>query len=228
MSKNEENKRTNAQDVISLRNRFFYIYYRKISLIFLITLGISAFALVSAFYFATRPTPPIYIPVSVDGRLIPSYKLSEPSIKDKNIMEAAVKQWVLECARKLYRYDYINYAEQIFESQPYFSIRGWNYYIKEFENSQTLNTVLAQKMIVNFIPQEPPEIVQEKVGEDGRLRWAVQFPAKIKFISHDNTGKMGFIQNVMVKAIVIRVSSVDSPKGIAVDTIVFEENVKRR
>ena len=220
-------KKPGAQELVVLRNRFFYIYYRKISLILLLVLGISLFSLGCAVYFATRKTPPVYIPVSVDGRVIPTYKLSEPSNSDPKLMEAEVKQWGLDAAKKLFLFDYLNYREQITQAQPFFTVRGWEAYVKTFEESQNLNTILASKMIVNFIPMAPPQILDQK-NRDGRYTWALEFPAKIKYTAHDGSGKSGFTQKGIMKMVITRVSMIDSPKGIGVDQIIFKEDQLKR
>ena len=214
-----------ASQAAMIRNRFFYIYYRKLTLILILALGVSAFSLGSAVFFALRKTPPVYIPVTVDGRVIPNYKLSEPSNADPSMMDAEVKQWALEAARKTFSFDYINYREQIGSAQSYFTVRGWREFLSSFEASQNLNTVMAQKMIVNFIPLQPPKILGQQV-RDGRYSWALEFPAKIKYTVHDASGKAGFYQKGKIQAILTRVSMVDSPKGIGVDQLIFVEDGK--
>lgn len=213
-------KRTGAMEAVALRNRFFYVYYRKMSLIFVAAMALCAFSLVCAFYFATKKTDPVYLPVTEDGRLIRTYPLSMASHPNKEIMEATVQQWALDGARKLFTYDYLNYATQISQAQGAFTVRGWNNYLAEFTASQNMNTVLKQKMIVNFVPQQPPVIKQERLVE-GRLAWAVEFPAQIRYVAHEGSS-LGFVQNGVVKMVIIRISTVDSAKGIGIDQVLFE------
>lgn len=221
----KQKNKTKASEIIQLRNRFFYIYYRRLSLLFLISLGICIFSMMCAFYFATKKTPPIYLPVSADGRLIQSFSLSKPSFEDKELMVSTVMQWAVEGVRKFYTLDYINYTDQIFEAQPFFTIRGWNRTFTAFESSQNLNTVIAQKMIVNMIPMGPPSIIDERII-DGRLAWAVEFPAQLRYIPHDGRSQ-GFVQTGTFKLVIMRVALVDSAKGIGIDQLVFVQQSDR-
>lgn len=215
-----------SSEVIQLRNRFFYIYYRRLSLLFLIAIALSVISILSAFYFATKKVPPVYIPVSPDGRLIQSFSVQQPSFPDKEVMDSVVMQWGLDGIRKFYTMDYLNYTDQIFEAQPFFSIRGWNRTFKAFENSQNLNTILSQKMIVNMLPMGPPRIIESRVI-DGRLAWAVELPAQLKYVPHDGKSA-GFVQTGVFKMVIIRVALVDSIKGIGIDQLVFEETEIKR
>ena len=217
-------KKNHAAMRVAMRNRFYYLYYRKISLIFLVSMGLCGFSLASAFYFATKETPPIYIPINSERKLVETYPLDKPSYPDLKIMEAEVQSWALEGARRIFSYDYLNYSEQMSSGQSYFTVRGWNKYLKSLEQSQNLNTVLKQQMIVNFVPMGPPQILESKIIE-GRLAWAVEIPAKIQYIAHTES-RAGFEQIGKVRLVLLRISLVDSPKGIGIDQVIFEETAK--
>ncbi len=221
-------KRTKKRvsELVQMRNRFFYLYYRRLSLYFMLSLGICVFSIAVAVVFSGKKVPPVYIPVSEDGRLIQSFSLKEPSFPNKEIMSSNVKAFALEGIRKFYTLDYLNYTDQIFEAQPFFTVRGWNRTIKAFEESQNLNTILQQKIIVNMVPLGPPVILDERVV-DGRLGWALEIPAQLKYITHDGKSQ-GFIQKGKFKLTILRISLVESPKGIGIDQLIFEEDTARR
>lgn len=208
---------------VALRNRFFYVYYRKMSLIVIAAMILCVFSLVSAVYFAKRKTPPAYVPVSSSGQIVPTYALSQPSNSDPEVMNAWVSQWAMEGARKAFNYDYINFTEQINEAQSYFTYRGWQNFARSLTVSQNFNTVQQQKMIVRFTPKSAPIIKANQVVE-GRLAWSIQFEAMIQYIAHDGQHQ-GYVQNVIVKMVLVRMSTVDSPKGLGIDQIVIEEVV---
>ena len=214
-------KKNSAQELVLLRNRFYYLGYRKLTLIFLAALFLCVFSLASAFYFAGRKTPPVYVPIAPNGQIVPTYSLDQPSNSDQNVMSAWVKQWALDGARKSYTYDYLNFGEQVNSAQTYFTYRGWENFIKALTQSQNFNTVQQQRMIVKFIPTTVPVIVDEKVVE-GRYAWVVQFKAVIQYVAHDGVHQ-GFRQNVLVKMKLYRMSTVDSPRGIGIDQVVLDE-----
>lgn len=214
-------KKQSPAELVALRNRFFYVSYRKLSLIFMGALGLCVFSLVSALYFAGRKTPPIYVAVSPSGQVVPTYPLSQPSSANPEVMNAMVAQLCLEGARRSFSFDYLNYAEQVNTAQSYFTYRGWEAFVKSLAQSQNFNTVQQQKMIVKFTPKSAPIITGSQV-RDGRLAWAIQFEGVIQYVAHDGQHQ-GFIQNVLVKMVVVRMSTVDSPKGLGIDQAVVEE-----
>ena len=224
MAEQGKTKRTGAADAIAVRNRFFYVYYRKVSMLFIASLILCGVAGAMAVYFTSRSTPPIYLPVTTDGKLISTYPLDKPSREgEEAVMSATVKQWAFEVSKKLFTYDYLNYSEQISEAQSYFTVRGWNGYLATFEGSNNLNTVLDRRIIVQFIPVGAPVITDEGVdGTEKRYKWRVKFPAQIKYTAHAGN-KTGFLQAGDLEMIFTRVSTVDSPKGIGLDQIIFRE-----
>lgn len=214
-------KKASVQELVTLRNRFFYVYYRKLSLIFVAALILCGLSLVSAFYFAGRKTPPVYIPIAPNGQIVQTYPLNQPSNADPEVMTAWVTQWAMDGARKAFTYDYINFGEQVNSAQSFFTYRGWESFVKELGKSQNFNTVQEQKMIVKFTPMSVPVIKGQQVI-DGRLAWSLTFDAAVTYIAHDGLHQ-GFRQNVVVRVVVFRMSTVDSPKGIGIDQIVLEE-----
>lgn len=190
-------------------------------MIFVGTTALCVLSLLSAFYFATRKTPPIYIPIAPTGQIVPTYPLSEPAHKDPEVMEAWVSQWALDGMRHAFTYDYLNFSEQINSAQSYFTYRGWTSFIKGLSESQNFNTVRQQKMIVKFTPKTGPTILGVEVRE-GRLSWVLQFDAMLEFVAHDGTHN-GFKQDVVVKMVIVRMSTVDSPKGLGIDQVVLKE-----
>lgn len=214
-------KQPGAAELVSLRNRFFYVHYRKLSLIFVGAMALCIFSLLSALYFATRKTPPVYVPLAPNGQVVATYPLSEPSHPNPEVMNAWVAQWALDGARKAFTYDYLNFSEQVNEAQSYFTYRGWDLFLKGLTSSQNFNTVQQQKMIVKFTPRGVPIIKAQEVRA-GRLTWAIQFDGSIQYVSHDGQSQ-GYVQNVVVKMVLVRMSTVDSPKGLGIDQVVLEE-----
>lgn len=214
-------RRPSAAELVVLRNRFFYIYYRKLSLIFVAAVILCVFSLICAAYFSTRKTPPVYVPLAANGQVVTTYALSEPSHPNPEVMSAWVAQWAMDGARKAFTYDYLNYPEQLNEAQAYFTYRGWPLFIKGLTLSQNFNTVQQQKMIVKLTPKSVP-IVKAKQVINGRLAWSLQFDAVIEYVAHTGQNQ-GYNQNVIVKVVVMRMSTIDSPKGLGIDQIIAEE-----
>lgn len=210
-----------ASELVSLRNRFFYVYYRKLSLIFLGAIALCLLSLIAAFYFAGRKTPPIYLPTGPSGQLVETYDLDKPSNKDPEVMNAWVSQWAEEAARLAFSYDYKNFIEQVNMAQPYFTYRGWNKFMTELTSSQNYNTVQQQKMIVKFTPSSAP-LIKGTTLIQGRLAWALDFTGTIEYVAHDGQHQ-GTRQNVLIKMVILRMSTIDSQKGLGIDQVTIQE-----
>lgn len=221
----EKPRRTGAADKVMLRNRFLYIGYRRQVLIFMASLVLCGLSVASSLYFSARSTPPIFLPATVDGKVIPSAPMDQSTMPEE-MMNAAVSQWVFDAAMHLFTFDYINYPVQIQKAASFFTVRGWNSYLEQFKATNNMETVQALQMIVSIEPKGPPEIRDTGIRE-GRKAWLVEFPIEIRYTAHGQ-GKSGFTQTGKIKAVVLRVSTVDSPKGIGIDQYIFEESRSKK
>lgn len=209
-------------ELVTMRNRFFYVFYRKQIIMFVGALALAALSLASSVYFAGRKTPPQFLAASADTRVLPSHALDEPSLP-ASLMDPAVTEWTWQAAQHLYNYDYINWRQQINQGQDYFTVRGWNDYLTGLKDSKTLDSVQNLRLISHIQPTGAPQIVAKTIMvTDGvrRMAWSVEFPVQVRFTANrPNTS--GFVQQGVLKMVVLRVSMADSPKGIAIDQFNF-------
>ncbi len=66
----------------------------------------------------------------------------------------------MNAIKKLFKYDYINYAYQIQGAAQFFTIDGWNTYLDEFGKSGTLTTVKENKLISTVEVNKVPTIIR--------------------------------------------------------------------
>lgn len=210
----KEIKKNKSPIVVALRNRFFFMLYRYSILVFLFSLA-SLVSTVLMFVFILRmPIPPQYIPVNEDGSYIKLTPVDDCSSKS----DGEVKKFTKDAINTLYKYDYINYKEELQDAAQYFTGDGWNEYLDSLTKSDTLLAVTENKWIVTVNFEEAPEITKKPyVDESDRAcTWEVKFPVDISYIGKTSTKQKGEIH-----ARISRVSVLKNPEGLGIKRLVF-------
>ncbi len=206
-----EDIKSKSQRTIRLRNRFFFMMYRYSTMVFLTSLLCFISAIIFLIFFLRQPIPPQYIPTLEDGR----YIQLEPLSTCKSDQE--VQKFMFDAVKKLYRYDYINYAEQIQEATNYFTPAGWNEYLTSFQNSNTLNAVKQNKWVVTSKLNSLPSIIEKK-NAGNICVFDLQMPILVSYI-----GETGQEEKGIVYMRVIRQSVIDNADGLGITKIVFQK-----
>lgn len=197
--------------VVALRNRFFYVLYKNSSLVFFASLCSMLCSFFFLFFFAIEPVPPQYIPINEDG----TYIKLEPLSKCKDDRE--VQRFVNDTVGKLYRYDYINYSDQITGAIPYFTTAGWMDYLTSFKNSGTLESVKENKYIVSLQNSSVPQITK-KWDDNGVCSWEVKVAVNIMYYGTNSQNPKGTLYFR-----VIRNSVIVNSDGLGISRVVFAE-----
>lgn len=219
----KKKKQHNVNEMVHVRNRFFYVSFRKLTAIFFASLSLTCVSLVFAFYFANKPVPPVYVPLDKKHGVLPTYPLNQISEPNEQIMNAKVSELAIKAAKSFYNLDYLKKDEQLNQAQDLFTYAGWNELLEDFSKAKTYETIGMQKMIVQ-LNQTGPVSIKNK-GTDkipGIYTWDVDFPAKIKFTPHDGV-HAAFDKQVHVHIRVARMPTVDAPEGIAVHRMVIQD-----
>jgi len=186
--------------------------YRYSSIVFitsLVTFGISVGFFV---FFSKQPVPPQYIPVNEDG----TYMTLLPVADCNSKTEAEVKKFSMAGIKKLYKYDYINYAEQLQDASSFFTSQGWNDYLDAYTSSNVLLGVKENMWIVTVQPQGIPELIQAPKVEDGACIWELKAPIALSYIGKNSQNQKG---DVILR--ISRVSVLQSPEGLGIKRLVF-------
>lgn len=199
--------------VVALRNKFFYMLYRHASLVFmasLISFGVSLSFLV---FFAKKPVEPQYIPVNEDATFFKLDPLSECK------PDAEVQKFTMNAIKKMLKYDYINYADQIQEAAQFFTIDGWNTYLDEFGKSGTLTTVKENQLIstveVNKVPTVTRRFNELLNGVDTCM-WDIETDVSMMLV-----GAKGQRNSATIYLRVVRNSVINNPEGLGIRTVVI-------
>lgn len=207
-----ERKSSKAAKAIAIRNRFYFLLYRYSSLVFITSLLCMISSLVFLFFFARQPVPPQYIPINEDGTYIKLSPLSECK-EDKD-----VQKFVISAINKLYKYDFINYADQLQAAAPYFTGSGWNEYLDEYASSNTLLAVKENRWVVSVTPSGVPLITKQWIENDV-CTWEVKTPISLVYMGNNSQNPKG---DVYMR--IVRNSVINNPEGLGVKKVVFVDS----
>lgn len=200
-----------ALKTVKLRNRFFFMLYRYTSIGVLLSIANFIFAFILLIVFIRSPVPPQYIPIDEGGKYI---KLEPLSVCRE---EAEVKRFVLGATKRLYKYDYINYADQIQDAAPFFTGSGWNEYLDENARSKTLFAVKENKWIVTVQPSAVPLVTKKEIIDDV-CSWDTKTQIEVSYV-----GPSGQVQRGDLYMRIVRVSVINNPDGLGITRAVFVE-----
>lgn len=215
----DKNNSSKSLVVVALRNKFFFMLYRYSMLLFLfslLTLGVTIFMFV---FFLRQPVPPQYVPINEDG----TYITLSPVDDCESKTEGEVRSFALDAIKGLYKYDYVNYPDQIQSAAPYFTGQAWNDYLDSFAKSDILTSVKENKWIVTFTPLAAPEITKKVYIEDGACTWEVKAPIDVTYMGQKSIKQSG---DVWLR--VSRVSVLKNPDGLGIKRFVFSPKTKDR
>lgn len=201
----------NPLKIVRLRNRFFFMLYRYSTLVFLSSLGCLICSFMFLFIFLRQPVPPQYIPIDEDGRYI---KL-EPLSKCRD--DAEVKKFMLGAIKRLYKYDYVNFADQVQDAAQFFTTDGWGEYLDEYSRSKTLFAVKENKWIVTVQPNSVPTIIKNEII-DGVCSWDAKTDIQVSYIGNNGQSQRG---EIFMR--IVRNSVINNPDGLGISRAVFIE-----
>jgi len=86
------------------------------------------------------------------------------------------------------------------------------------KKSRNLETVIAKKLTVSAVPTGAPIILDQKVI-GGVYKWKIQLPMLVTYESSSTK----ITQPTLVTMLITRVSTLEVPKGIAIDAFYMSE-----
>lgn len=210
----EKIKSNKVLSVVALRNKFFFIFYRYSSLVFLTSLATFVMSVSFFIFFSNQPVPPQYIAINEDGTYIKLTPISDCATKS----ESEVKQFALNGIKKIYKYDYINYAEQLQDAAQFFSTEGWNEFLESYKSSNTLLAVKENKWIVTVDTEGAPELVKNPYidNKEQACTWELKIPLSLSYIGTKSQTNKG---DAYLR--ISRVSVLKNMNGLGIKKIFF-------
>lgn len=197
--------------VVALRNKFFFLLYRNVLMVFLASIVGLAFCIALTLFFAGRPVSPRYIAINEDGTYI---KLS-PISECKN--EAEVQNFAVSATKRLFRYDHVNYSEQLQDAAYYFTIDGWNAFLTSYGASKTLEAVKENRWVVTVNINSVPQINKQNVV-NGVCTWELKLPVNVMYMGNKSQSV-----NLNLYYRIQRQSVILNPDGLGISNLVQEQ-----
>lgn len=199
-----------ALEVVSLRRNFQRDGHRLVLFALLVSVVLNA-ALVGAFgYIVTHPPAPQYFATTINGRITPLIPLDQPNMPPSTLL-----QWANAAATAAYTYNFVNYRQELQSASEFFTPDGWREFLNALTSSTNLNAVIDKKLVVNAVATGAPVILDQGVI-NGTYTWTIQMPMLVVYQSVSQVAR----QNVMVKMVIQRISTLNSARGIGISSFV--------
>lgn len=208
----------NALEVVRLRNDFYKDSYRRVLTALLIMVLLNVVLTALLYYVIKNRPKPEYFATTNDGKVIRMYALSEPVVTPAELL-----QWTTVAATSVNTYNFVNWRKELQDASNYFTPTGWREFQDELKKSNNLETVVTKKLSVSAVATGAPVILDRGlIG--GVYKWKVQIPLLIAYES----ASTNISQPVVATMLVTRVSTLDTPKGIAIDAFYMSEQAIER
>jgi intracellular multiplication protein IcmL len=209
---NPKTAQSNSLEMVAARNYFYRDnYYRMMTIC--LSMLILGFGLAGFIYFQhlSRPAPK-YFATTTEGALIELIPLDQPNLSTNTLL-----QWATQAATSSYTYNFVNYREAFQQARNYFTPEGYKNYLKAIDESRNLEAVKEKKLVVSSVPTGVPIVVNEgRIA--GRYAWQVEMPMLISYQSATEVIR----QNIMLTMLIVRIPTLDSPKGIGIAQFIVE------
>lgn len=214
-------KRANSGAVkVVARNQAVHLILRRLIAVSLLAFVAAVISVVCMLGIYGKPVPPVYVPVTADGHLLPLIPLDKA-----NVGNGEVGEFALEGVRLINTYDYINFRDELNQAAVYFSPLGWNQYNEQLKKSRTLDAVQERKMIVSIKPSGEITIPAEGI-RDGVYTWRVEMPVQIIYTAHSILASggqdTGNSESGTVTLFISRVPTTINPRGLAIQVYQFK------
>lgn len=202
-----------ALELVRLRNNFYRDSYHKVlvALLFMIIVNIILSGIIA--YIVSHQPKPEYFATTSDGKLIPLYPLTRPVLSTAELL-----QWATLAATSATTYNFVNYRKELQAAAQYFTPAGWKEYQASLKASRNLEAVVAKKLTASAVPTGSPIVIEQGVV-NGVYKWKVELPLLITYESASTK----ITQPSLVTMLITRVSTLEMPKGIAIDAFYMSE-----
>jgi intracellular multiplication protein IcmL len=202
-----------ALETIKLRNDFYRDGFRKLVVILAGSVACIVGLIVIIVILMFQKPEPTYFASTDSGRIIPLVPLNQPNLTDK-----AILQWSGNAVVSLYSYNFVNFREVFQENKQYFTDSGWRAFVQALQDSQSLQSVQAKKLVVSAVLAGAP-LVLNKYLFNGRYTWKIQMPVLVTYLSSSEQSSQKFLVTLTIQ----RVSTLDDINGIGIQQFVAEQ-----
>ena len=197
-----------ALEVVALRNEFYRDNYRRALMVLLVLVLTNVCLVGVVYYFISHKPAPVYFAVTQDGSLTKMYALSEPIVSQSELLA-----WANSAVVDAYTFNFLNWRKEFQKISELFTPNGWENFSAELQRTKTLDLILKEKLSATAVATGAPTIANQAVL-NGRYTWQVTMPILVTYESKN----VKIPQPLMVTLNIRRVSTLDTPRGIAIES----------
>lgn len=217
----EDFKYIGTYEMVLVRNYYYRNIYHKLMIICLGLLAITAVLAVFLHKEIKNIEPPKYFATTNDGVPLALIDLSLPNLQPNNLLT-----WASEATIAAYSINFVNYRTAVQNARSYFTRKGYLNYLNAVKDSNNLEAVKRKKMVVYARINGTPVILKDSNSDpnlrvNGAFTWQVQIPVVITFENSVPDDKI--VQNNIVTMLVTRMSVLESPIGVGIDSFIIRE-----
>lgn len=215
MSEKSRPVKKTAQPVTRVTlNKHFYRDSRHIMLLLLLLMALSlATSLGLNVYLLNNRPEPVYFATTADEQLFRLKPLIRP-----NQSAQVILSWANQAAVAAFTFDFLNYQQNFSDVRQYFTSDGYKNYLSALEESGTLKTVTAKRLVVKAVATDAPVIIKEGVIS-GRYSWKIEVPLVVRYESASER----FTRPFLVQMLIVRVPTQETPTGIGIAQFIATE-----
>jgi intracellular multiplication protein IcmL len=160
---------------------------------------------------AFRPPSEHFFVENQAGQIVPVVPLNEPVASD-----SFVETWTTNALIQANTYDFENYRTTLGQAEQYFTVPGWNSWVKALQDSGNLDAVKQNKMVASAVPLGAPVIDSSGVV-NGVMTWKFEIPVELDYQVLNEKSP----QRVLFLVTVVRMPIDQNPSGLGIQSISF-------
>lgn len=195
---------------ISLRDDFYRDgYYKALTAVGVLLIAIVLLISASLYLQLSKPNPVTFV-TGDEFRTLPPVPVNKPYVSQPDLI-----QWVSDVIPKVFRFDFINYDQELKNASQYFTVNGWKNYTDQLKIYADSKAIVAGKLFSNAEPASAPVIVNQGILPSTAYGWLIQMPLNLSYSSVNK----GSQSPLVIQVVVTRIPTLNNLSGIAIDSI---------
>lgn len=196
---------------VMVRNAFYRQgFYRMLGLC--VTVFLVDLMLVGLFcHIRHHPVMPVYFPADTAGNLIQEVPLDAPVMPVE-----AVGAWAARAVTAAYSFDFVNYHAQLQNAQAWFSLPGWEEFMRGLERSNNLGAFAQRKLIGIAKVTAAPRLLKVGLMGDGRLAWKFEMPVLMEYRMPPFDARSVYYNPLKVTVVIRREDVLQARQGLGI------------
>ena len=201
---------TGALEIISERNRFYQINYRRVLKALVFSFIVMILLIILDATLLAYEKKPLYFATTHGWQIQKLYPLDSPVLSDQQLL-----QWSEKAVISIYNFNFVNYRKQLQDASIYFTNNGYTDFMQALKGSNNLETVKEKKLLVSAVVTDQPVIIaQGLIGTT--YAWRVQMPILITWQSASYHQP----QRELITLVIERQSTLEKPEGVAINQFI--------